>query len=119
MGTASTMACLLAALGMMPLKGATPAAVSAARLRVAEETGARAVALATEQLRPQEILSLDSFVNAIVVLQAIGGSTNAVVHLMAIANRHPDIAGSVTPQMVDDVGRRVPLLVDLKPSGDG
>lgn len=115
------MACLLAALGMMPLKGATPPAVSAARLRVAEEAGSRAVALARDpsSQRPQAILSRESFLNAIVVLQAIGGSTNAVVHLMAIANRHPALAGSITPQTVDDVGRSVPLLVDLKPSGDG
>ncbi|KAK7745753.1 hypothetical protein SLS62_009634 [Diatrype stigma] len=125
MGTASTMACLLAALGMMPLKGATPPAVSAARLRVAEEAGSRAVALARDpdgdgrHHRPQSILSRESFLNAIVVLQAIGGSTNAVVHLMAIANRHPALAGTITPQTVDDVGRGVPLLVDLKPSGDG
>ncbi|RYP91090.1 hypothetical protein DL770_002794 [Monosporascus sp. CRB-9-2] len=119
MGTASTMACLLAALGMMPLKGATPPAVSAARLRVAEDTGARAVALARSQLRPQTVLTRESFLNAITVLQAIGGSTNAVVHLMAIANRHPALAGEITLQAVDDVGRRTPLLVDLKPSGDG
>ncbi|RYP51909.1 hypothetical protein DL768_002877 [Monosporascus sp. mg162] len=119
MGTASTMACLLAALGMMPLKGATPPAVSAARLRVAEDTGSRAVALARSQLRPQNVLTRESFLNAITVLQAIGGSTNAVVHLMAIANRHPALAGEITLQTVDDVGRRTPLLVDLKPSGDG
>ncbi|RYP61782.1 hypothetical protein DL771_010004 [Monosporascus sp. 5C6A] len=119
MGTASTMACLLAALGMMPLKGATPPAVSAARLRVAEDTGARAVALARSQLRPQTVLTRESFLNAITVLQAVGGSTNAVVHLMAIANRHPALAGEITLQTVDDVGRRTPLLVDLKPSGDG
>ncbi|RYP02349.1 hypothetical protein DL764_005831 [Monosporascus ibericus] len=119
MGTASTMACLLAALGMMPLKGATPPAVSAARLRVAEDTGACAVALARSQLRPQTVLTRESFLNAITVLQAIGGSTNAVVHLMAIANRHPALAGEITLQTVDEVGRRTPLLVDLKPSGDG
>lgn len=52
------------------------------------------------------------------MLQAIGGSTNAIVHLLAIANRHPDIAGKITLQTVDDIGRNTPLLVDLKPSGD-
>lgn len=61
MGTASAMACILAALGLMPLKGATAPAVSAARLRIAEETGARAVALARTQLRPQALLSRESF----------------------------------------------------------
>ncbi|RDW68293.1 putative dihydroxy-acid dehydratase-3 [Coleophoma crateriformis] len=118
MGTASTMACITAALGMMPLAGATAAAVSSARLRIAEQTGANAVAVAAAQRTPQQILTLESFHNAIVVLQAIGGSTNAVVHLLAIVNRHPDVAGKVTLQTFDDIGRDVPLLVDLKPSGD-
>ncbi|KAK7958357.1 dehydratase IlvD1 [Apiospora saccharicola] len=119
MGTASTMACLLVALGMMPLKSATPAAVSTARLRAAEDAGARAVFLTKHpHLTPQAILTRESFVNAITVLQAIGGSTNAVVHLLAIANRHPAVAGQITLDTVDEVGRRTPLLLDLKPSGD-
>ncbi|KAI1119284.1 dihydroxy-acid/6-phosphogluconate dehydratase [Nemania sp. NC0429] len=119
MGTASTMACILAALGMMPLKGATAPAVSSARLRIAEQTGAAAVAMikAGDALRPQTLLTRESFLNAITVLQAIGGSTNAVVHLMAIINRHPRVAGSITLDTVDEIGRRTPLLVDLKPSG--
>jgi len=119
MGTASTMACLLVALGMMPLNGATPSAVSAARLRCAEETGGVAVALADNQTKPRDILSRASFLNAMVVLQAIGGSTNAVVHLLAIAKRHPDVAGSISLDTIDEIGRTTPLLVDLKPSGDG
>ncbi|KAI0410175.1 dihydroxy-acid/6-phosphogluconate dehydratase [Xylaria palmicola] len=121
MGTASTMACVLVALGLMPLKGATAPAVSSARLRIAEETGATAVAMirAGDALRPQAMLTRESFLNAITVLQAVGGSTNAVVHLMAIANRHPRVAGTVTLDDVDAVGRRTPLLVDLKPSGAG
>ncbi|KAI7221367.1 dihydroxy-acid and 6-phosphogluconate dehydratase [Hortaea werneckii] len=120
MGTASTIACVVAALGMMPFKGASAPAVSSARLRVAEETGAMAVAAASnvEQRRPQSVLSKESFLNAITVLQAIGGSTNAVVHLMAIVNRHPKTAGSITLKTFDEVGRKTPLLVDLKPSGD-
>jgi dihydroxy-acid dehydratase len=118
MGTASTMACVLAGLGMMPIKGATPAAVSSARLRIAEDAGAKAVLLAKSQLKPQAILTRESFLNAIIVLQAIGGSTNAIVHVLAIANRHPQVAGTVTLKTVDEIGRRTPLLVDLKPSGD-
>ena len=118
MGTASTMACILVALGMMPIHGATPAAVSSARLRIAESTGTYAVQLAKQQLRPQALLTRESFLNAITVLQAIGGSTNAVVHLMAIANRHPAVTGTITLASVDDIGRKTPLLVDLKPSGD-
>jgi dihydroxy-acid dehydratase len=118
MGTASTMACILAALGMMPLKGASAAAVSATRIRIAEETGGIAVRCAEKQIKPQDILSRESFINAITILQAIGGSTNAVVHLMAIINRHPAIAGTITLEIFDEIGRRTPLLVDLKPSGD-
>jgi dihydroxy-acid dehydratase len=120
MGTASTMACITAALGLMPLRGASAPAVSSTRLRIAEETGANAVAVAAARRSPQSILTKESFYNAITVLQAIGGSTNAVVHLMAIVNRHPNLCGSgdITLQTFDDIGRNVPLLIDLKPSGD-
>ncbi|KAH7367439.1 dihydroxy-acid dehydratase [Plectosphaerella cucumerina] len=118
MGTASTMACILVGLGMMPFKGASAPAVSSARLRIAEETGANAVAAFKKNLRPQAVLSRESFLNAITVLQAIGGSTNAVVHLLAIINRHPDVAGTITLDMIDEIGRKTPLLVDLKPSGE-
>ncbi|KAH7027120.1 dihydroxy-acid/6-phosphogluconate dehydratase [Macrophomina phaseolina] len=121
MGTASTMACITAALGLMPLRGATAPAVSAARLRIAEETGKNAVHAATttpkSSLRPSQILTRESFLNAITVLQAIGGSTNAIVHLLAIINRHPTLAGTITLADFDAVGRTTPLLVDLKPSG--
>lgn len=112
------MACITAALGLIPLHGASAPAVSAARLRVAEQTGANAVAAAKEQRVPQSILSKESFYNAAIVLQAIGGSTNAMVHLMAIINRHPDIKGSITLKTLDGLGKTTPLLVDLKPSGD-
>lgn len=118
MGTASTMACVTAALGFMPLRGASAPAVSSARLRVAEETGANAVAVAAVKRTPQEMLSKESFLNAITVLQAIGGSTNAVVHLMAIVNRHPKIRGEITLNTFDEIGKKTPLLIDLKPSGD-
>jgi dihydroxy-acid dehydratase len=120
MGTASTMACILVGLGLMPFGGAAAPAVSSARLRIAEETGKNAVLACQKpaELRPQAVLSRGSFLNAITVLQAIGGSTNAVVHLMAIAGRHPEVAGSITLETVDEIGRKTPLLVDLKPSGD-
>ncbi|KAF7517710.1 hypothetical protein G7054_g13724 [Neopestalotiopsis clavispora] len=119
MGTASTMACILVALGLMPFSGASAPAVSSSRLRVAEETGRIAVQLAqNKSLAPQSLLSRNSFLNAITVLQAIGGSTNAVVHLMAIIGRHPNLAGTINLDTIDDIGRKTPLLVDLKPSGD-
>lgn len=121
MGTASTMAAILVGLGLMPFAGATAPAVSSARLRIAEATGANAVAATRNpDMRPQTLLTRDSFINAITVLQAIGGSTNAVVHLMAIINRHPSLTGDpITLDTIDSVGRTVPLLVDLKPSGEG
>ncbi|KAF1965929.1 dehydratase [Bimuria novae-zelandiae CBS 107.79] len=118
MGTASTMACILVALGMMPIKGATAPAVSSARLRIAEDTGKLAVQAAATKLAPQQVLTRESFLNAITVLQAIGGSTNAVVHLLAIIGRHPEVAGTINLDTFDEIGRRTPLLVDLKPSGD-
>ncbi|KAF4977022.1 hypothetical protein FZEAL_6384 [Fusarium zealandicum] len=120
MGTASTMACILVGLGMMPFAGATAPAVSSTRLRIAEATGGHAVAACNnlEKLRPQALLTRESFINAIIVLQATGGSTNAVVHLMAIIGRHPEVAGTITLDTIDEIGRKTPLLVDLKPSGD-
>lgn len=115
MGTASTMACVTEALGLMLPGGATPPAPSAARLRHGAETGRMAVAAARAGTSPHEILSLASFHNALVVLAAIGGSTNAVIHLTAVARR----AG--IPLDLEQVERSfagVPLLVDLKPTGD-
>ncbi|KAF8531412.1 dehydratase family protein 2 [Gautieria morchelliformis] len=116
MGTASTMACLAEALGMSPLGSATPPAVSSARLRVAEQTGQLAVAIIGHQIVPARILTIKNFENAITVLQALGGSTNAIVHLLAIAGRVPNI--DISLDDFDRIGRKTPLLVDLKPSGD-
>lgn len=124
MGTASTMACIVAGLGLVPLRsGASAPAVSAARMRVGEKTGQAAVAAVmsgrdSASMLPQEILTRESFLNAITVLQAIGGSTNAVVHLMAVINRHPKVAGTISLKDFDEIGKKTPLVVDLKPSGD-
>ena len=116
MGTASTMACITEALGMATLGSATAPAVSSARLRIAEQAGEIAVNLAKSCLRPRDILRRENFVNATRVLQAIGGSTNAIVHLLAIAGRlGNDI---LTLEDIDRLGRDTPLLVDLKPSGE-
>ncbi|WP_328472855.1 IlvD/Edd family dehydratase [Streptomyces sp. NBC_00448] len=114
MGTASTMGCVTEALGLsLPGAAALPAA-DARRAQLAEESGARAVELAREGLRPSDILTERAFTNAVVVNAAIGGSTNAVLHLLAIAGR----AGvPLTLDDIDTLGRRVPLLADLMPSG--
>ena len=85
MGTASTMACLTEALGLAPLGTATAPANSSRRLMIAEQAGR--LAARTDLLRPSQVLTRASFENAIVLLQAIGGSTNAIVHLLAIAGR--------------------------------
>ncbi|HEU4367413.1 MAG TPA: IlvD/Edd family dehydratase [Methylomirabilota bacterium] len=114
MGTASTMACLAEALGMaLPGTAAIPA-VHADRLRAAEATGETAVALAHSRLTPAQILTPPAFENALRVLLAIGGSTNAIIHLTAVAGR----VG--VPISLHDLNRwsdETPVLVDLKPSG--
>ena len=115
MGTASTMACMTEALGMMLPGGATIPAVHADRERFAERTGRRAVEIAAEDLRPERIMTPDAFHNALVTLQAIGGSTNALVHITAVAGR---LGLGIDLDDFDAIGRRVPVLVDLKPSGD-
>jgi len=114
MGTASTMACIAEALGMTVPGGASPPAVTSDRMRVAEDTGAQAVRMALEGLTIDKILTPAAFRNAMVVLLAIGGSTNGIVHLAAIAGR---MGIKIDLQELDLMGRNTPVLVDLKPSG--
>lgn len=114
MGTASTMACIAEALGMTVPGGASPPAVTADRMRVAEATGAAAVQLAKSQLTIDKILTEKAFENAMRVLLAIGGSTNAIVHLTAIAGR---MGFEVDLQALDRMGNETPVLLDLKPTG--
>lgn len=116
MGTASTMATMAETLGMMLPGGATPPSPTGDRLRHAVQTGRRAAELAVDPILPQDILTEDAFHNALRVLAAVGGSTNAIVHLLAISRR---TGASVTLQDFDDVSRDTPLLLDLKPSGKG
>ncbi len=87
MGTASTMACLAEALGMVPLGHGSIPAVHADRLRAAEEAGALAVRLIEHPIKPTEIMTPHAIENALRVLLALGGSTNALIHLTAIAGR--------------------------------
>ena len=114
MGTASTMACMAEALGMsLPGAAAVPAADSR-RLLIAQRSGQRIVGMVRENLRPSAVLTRPAFENAVAVNAAIGGSTNAAVHLIAIAGR----AGvRLSLDDFDQIGRQVPLLVDLMPSG--
>ena len=114
MGTASTMACITEALGMMLFGGATIPAVLADRLRHAEKAGARVVALAEEGLTPSKIITTEALANALRMLLAVGGSTNAIIHLAAIAGR---LGIDIDYQAFDEMGRETPVLLDLKPSG--
>jgi dihydroxy-acid dehydratase len=115
MGTASTMACITEALGLsLPMSASIPAPHSE-RIRLAEASGRRAAEMAKAgSPLPSQILTPAAFRNAAAVLQAIGGSTNGIIHLAAIARR----AGQTLDlDAFDRIGREVPVLVDLKPSG--
>jgi dihydroxy-acid dehydratase len=116
MGTASTMACLAEALGMiLPGTAAIPA-VHADRLRAAEATGAAAVRMIGSDRTPERIVNAKSIENALRVLLALGGSTNAVIHLTAIAGR----AGvKVSLDRINELSDSTPVLVNLKPVGNG
>ncbi|MFC3077346.1 IlvD/Edd family dehydratase [Phenylobacterium terrae] len=114
MGTASTMASLIEALGMsLPQNAALPG-VDSRRKALAHLTGRRMVELVEQDIKPSQILTREAFENAILVHAAIGGSTNAVVHLLALAGR---VGIDLTLEDFDRLGREVPLLVNLMPSG--
>jgi dihydroxy-acid dehydratase len=114
MGTASTMACIAEALGMiLPGTAAIPA-VHADRLRAAEASGMRAVALAKEKLTPDRIVTEKSVENALRILLAIGGSTNAIIHLTAVAGRR---GIEISLDRLNRISDETPVLVDLKPTG--
>jgi dihydroxy-acid dehydratase len=115
MGTASTMACVAEAMGLALPGAATIPATHAERVRAAEATGKRAAEMAKAGPRPREILTERAFRNAMVALQAIGGSTNGIVHLAAIAGR---VGQTIDLDAFDQLSREVPVLIDLKPSGD-
>jgi len=114
MGTASTMACIAEALGMTVPGGASPPAVTADRMRIAEQSGALAVGMARQGLTIDKVLTEKAFENAMRVLLAIGGSSNGIVHLTAIAGR---MGFQMDLQALDRMGRETPVLLDLKPSG--
>ena len=114
MGTASTMACIAEALGMTVPGGASPPAVTADRIRIAELTGTHAVRMSRERLTIDKVLTARAFENAMRVLLSIGGSTNGIVHLTAIAGR---MGYAVDLKALDRMGRDTPVLLDLKPSG--
>ena len=114
MGTASTMAAMAESLGMMLSGGAAIPAVDSRRYQLAESSGRRIVKMVSEDLTPSRILTREAFENAVRTDMAIGGSTNAVVHLLAIAGR----AGvDLTLDDFDRISRETPYIADIKPSG--
>lgn len=114
MGTASTMASVCEVLGMtLPNTAAIPA-LEAKRSHAAEASGRRAVEMATAGPSPADVLTAAAFDNAITALMALGGSTNAVVHLIAIANR---VGVDLRLDRFDEISRRTPVLANVRPSG--
>jgi len=114
MGTASTMACMTESLGMTLPGGAAIPAPDARRSRMAHEAGNRIVAMAKEGLTISKVITREAFENAIILNAAVGGSTNFIIHLLAIAGR---LGVKLSLEDFDRIGSRVPLLVDLMPSG--
>ena len=114
MGTASTMACMAEALGMQLPGSATWPAVDSRRFEVAQTAGQRIVAMVNEDLRPSQIMQRGAFENAIRANAAIGGSTNAIIHLLAIARR---LEVKLELDDFDALAQNIPTIVDLMPSG--
>ena len=115
MGTASTMACIAEALGMALPESAGAPAVHADRLRIAEATGLAAYRLIESGITPAQVITKRSVENALRVLLAIGGSTNAVIHLTAIAGR---LGVSVKLERLNELSDDTPVIVNLKPTGE-
>ena len=116
MGTASTMALITEALGLMVPNGACAPAVSAERKRIAEQTGKLAVEIAAKDFKPSKFLTIKNFENALTILSAVGGSTNGIVHLTAMAGR---LGFDLNLNKFDKMTKDTPMIVDLKPSGVG
>ncbi|HEX5482749.1 MAG TPA: IlvD/Edd family dehydratase [Terriglobia bacterium] len=114
MGTASTMTSIAEALGMTLPGAANIPAADSRRLAIAEESGRRAVEMAKEDLRPSKVLTREAFENAIYADMAIGGSTNAIIHLVALAGR---VGIDLPLDLFNDISRKTPFITNIKPSG--
>lgn len=115
MGTASTMACMCEALGMSLPGSASPPSGSGERLRFGVASGRKAIELYMQDIRPSHIMTQEAFYNAVVLLMALGGSTNAVIHLSAIARRR---GFSWSLKELLDFGDKIPVIANCKPSGN-
>ena len=114
MFTANTMACITEALGMSLPNTAMSPAVSAEKLRLAKLAGRRILGLIEEDITPSKIMTLEAFENAIAVDMALGGSTNTVLHLLAIA---AEVGVNLGLEAFDEIGRKIPHLVNMHPGG--
>jgi dihydroxy-acid dehydratase len=114
MGSASTIAVISEALGMMPPGAAAIPATDNRRLAAAQETGRQVVRLAQADTKPSQIMTREAFENAIRILMAVGGSTNAVIHLIAIAGR---LGIDLSMATFDEVGKETPVVANLRPAG--
>jgi len=114
MYTANTMACVAESIGFSLPGCATALAVSSAKVRIAKKSGERIIGMVKEDLKPSDILTREAFENAITVDMALGGSTNTVLHVKAIAN---EIGVPLPLKVFDDIGRRTPHLCDMRPGG--
>jgi dihydroxy-acid dehydratase len=115
MGTASTMACIAETLGMMLPGTAAIPSVHADRLRAAEASGAAAVRMLTNPIKPSQVITEKSVENALRVLLALGGSTNAIIHLTAVAGR---LGIKIPLKRLNELSDTTPVLVNLKPTGE-
>jgi dihydroxy-acid dehydratase len=115
MGTASTMACVTEALGLTLPGGAAPPAVDARRAQLAEAAGRKIVELVERDIKPSDVLTREAFENAIRVLHAVSGSTNAILHLLAYAGR---VGVELPLRVFDELCGSTPWLVNLKPAGE-
>jgi dihydroxy-acid dehydratase len=115
MGTASTMNGILEALGIMPLGLSTLPVESKERSAINKEAGKRIIDMVHENLRPSDILTLPAFKNAVTVCMALGGSTNAIIHLTAIAGR---LNISLYPEVFNEIGAKVPCISNVQPAGE-
>lgn len=116
LGTANTMECLVEALGMVLPGSATAPAVSAKRLRIAKESGKQVMNLLKAQIKPSDIMNEDAIINAITVLHAIGGSSNAILHILALVEEL-NLNSRININLIGKLGKETPCITDVLPSG--
>lgn len=115
MGTANTMSCLMEPLGLSMPGCGTVHATQAEKLRIARKSGKQVIKMLNENICPRDYITYESIINTIKVCAAIGGSTNSLIHLPAIANA---FGFTLNPEIFDEIGQKTPYLANVKPSGE-